>query len=328
MGGGTAEVFLTAKGFNVFDICEVENNDVSIKNKLADYRSDNNIAVVLESDKYWSKNRKCFEEFGGVVQLFSVMKIFYEVFKPSYREVYDLLEDDLSKEIFTEVLNVRFKIKSPKVLITYFDSNQYFTLPEMNMFEGDGVFVDCGAFVGDTVEKFINNCQSVFGKIYAFEPAQRQFNAFNVRRKRLIEEWALDESKIQLINAGVGSKNHEGTMVQGWLDDNNIGRRVSYDKKITNDSTDKIKILALDDVLKNEKVDFIKSDVEGSEMEMLRGAQNIIITQKPLLALSIYHKLSDYYEIPLYIKNLVPDYKFKIRHHSTNFMETVLYCYI
>lgn len=284
--------------------------------------------IVLASDKYWNENRKIFKDYGGVVQLFSVMKIFYNVFKPSYKEVYELLEDDLSKEIFTEVLNVRFKIKSPKALYPYFDTNQYFTLPEMNMLDFEGVFVDCGAFVGDTVERFINNCQSIFGKIYAFEPAQAQAKAFLIRRKRLMEEWALDESKIQLVQAGVGSKSYEGILVRGCLHDHNIGRRISYDKNVIDDSADKIKIVDLDNFFKDKKVDFVKADVEGSEMEMLRGAQNIIKSQKPRLALSVYHKLSDYYEMPLYIKSLVPEYKMKIRHHSTSFTETVLYCYI
>ena len=63
-------------------------------------------------------------------------------------------------------------------------------------------------------------------------------------------------------------------------------------------------------------------------MKMLEGAKNIIQTKKPLLAISLYHKLTDYYEIPLYIKSLVPEYKMQIRHHSTDFPETVLYCYL
>ena len=282
----------------------------------------------MESDKYWTDNKKILENYGGVVQLFSVMKIFHKIFKPAYEEVYNLLEDDLSREIFTEVLNVRFKIKPPRVLYKYFDKDQYFTLPQMNLFDNDTVFVDCGAFVGDTTEKFINNCQSIFGKIYAFEPGKIQANAFIERRKRLIKEWALDESQIQLIQAGVGSKSHEGVMVQGILNNHIIGRRITCDIKNIDSSADKVKIVALDEILKNQRVDFIKSDVEGSEMEMLRGAENIIKTQKPILALSIYHKLTDYYEIPLYLKSLVPEYHMKIRHHSTDFSETVLYCYI
>ena len=326
--GGGDEKFLKEKGFNIFKVCEVENDSDAIKSALAEFNG-SNFAIVLSSDKYWSENQAAFENYCGVVQLFSVLKLFYNFMKPSLKEVYNLLDDDLSREIFSAVLNVRFKIKPRQAVIPYFDNNQYFTLPEMNLFAGDSVFVDCGAFVGDTLERFINNCQSVFGKYYAFEPGTIQGAAFLERKKRIVKEWALDESKIQLIQAGVGNQNTEGFYVQGWLDENLIGRRVSYEKNISETNfIDTIKLAKLDDVLKNQRVDFIKSDVEGSEMQMLQGAENIIKTQKPLLALSIYHKITDYYEMPLYIKSLVPEYRMKIRHHSTDFTETVLYCYI
>ena len=323
---GGAENFLKEKGFNVVEVREVENNCDSIQNELSRY-TNNDVVIILDSDKYWKANHTIFENYGGIVQLFSAMKIFYETFKPSYKEVYDLLDDDLSREIFTEVLNVRFKIKPTQALLPYFDDNQYFTLPQMNMLDSESVFVDCGACTGDTVEKFINRCNGYFGKIYAFEPSKRELNAFSVRLKRIIAEWAMDESRVQIVKAGVGSENVDAIMSYGFIDDRVGSLRVSYDENLLTDSEDKIKIVSLDTMLKNQRVDFIKADIEGSEMDMLHGAENIIKTQKPRLAITLYHKLTDYYEIPLYLKSLVPEYHMKIRHHSTTFMETVLYCY-
>lgn len=294
------ENFLKEKGFNISKICEVENDFDSIKSALAEFEG-NDTAIILSSDKYW-KNQAAFENYSGVVQLFSVMKLFYNIMKPSLKEVYNLLEDDLSKEIFTQALNVRFKIKPRHAMISYLDNDQYFILPEMNFFSDDNVFVDCGAFVGDTCEKFINKCQGVFGKYYAFEPGVKQAAAFNERKKRLVKEWALDDSQIELIQAGVGDKNTEGvSFVKGWRDTGIIGLRVSYEGDIVSTGfVDKINVVRLDDVLKGQRVDFIKADVEGSEILMLQSAENIIKTQKPLLALSIYHKITDYYEIALY----------------------------
>ena len=113
------------------------------------------------------------------------------------------------------------------------------------------------------------------------------------------------------------------------MDEHIIGLRVSYEENIPeSDILDTIKIVRLDDALKGKRVDTIKADLEGFEMEMLHGAENIIKTQKPLLALSIYHKITDYYEIALYVKKLVPEYHMKIGHHTTDFNDTVLYCYI
>ena len=62
-------------------------------------------------------------------------------------------------------------------------------------------------------------------------------------------------------------------------------------------------------------------------MSMLRGAKKIISRDKPKMAICRYHNLTDYYEIPLFLKQLVPEYKMKVRHHSTGFTETVLYCW-
>ena len=69
-------------------------------------------------------------------------------------------------------------------------------------------------------------------------------------------------------------------------------------------------------------------DIEGFELEALKGAENIIRTLKPKLVICIYHKILDFYEIPMYLKSLVPEYKFKVRQHEPGFCETVLYAYV
>jgi hypothetical protein len=66
-------------------------------------------------------------------------------------------------------------------------------------------------------------------------------------------------------------------------------------------------------------------DIEGSEMNALRGAENIIIQHRPKLAICVYHKPADLWEIPLYLKELVSDYKLHLRHHSDFLNETVCY---
>lgn len=75
----------------------------------------------------------------------------------------------------------------------------------------------------------------------------------------------------------------------------------------------------------SKKVDFIKLDIEGAELETLKGAQNTLKTFKPSLAISLYHRVSDYTTIPLYLKNLVPEYKFYFDHHTAVGWESILY---
>ena len=82
--------------------------------------------------------------------------------------------------------------------------------------------------------------------------------------------------------------------------------------------------VALDEVIR-ESVSLIKMDIEGREMKALAGAKTLITTYKPKLAICIYHKYEDLWEIPEYIHSLVPEYKFYIRHHGPFYTDTVLY---
>jgi len=80
--------------------------------------------------------------------------------------------------------------------------------------------------------------------------------------------------------------------------------------------------------LKNRTVTYIKMDVEGAEINALWGAEHIIRTQKPKLSVCVYHKVSDFWQVPLLIKRFNQDYNFILRHYmKTDCTETVLYAY-
>ena len=74
-----------------------------------------------------------------------------------------------------------------------------------------------------------------------------------------------------------------------------------------------------------EKVSFIKMDIEGAELPALNGAEKIIQRHKPKLAVCVYHKREDLITIPQYIKSIVPEYKFYLRVHFPYASELVLY---
>ncbi|MHB8065112.1 MAG: FkbM family methyltransferase, partial [Ruminiclostridium sp.] len=82
---------------------------------------------------------------------------------------------------------------------------------------------------------------------------------------------------------------------------------------------------SLDCLCCNEKIDFIKMDIEGSEYEALEGAKTIIARYHPILAICVYHKKDDFIKIPLLIKQIEPKYKLYFKHYSYCDAETICY---
>jgi FkbM family methyltransferase len=182
-------------------------------------------------------------------------------------------------------------------------------------------FVDAGAFCGDTLEQFMVKNLGTFTRYHAFEPGEGQFNALTVRAQRLRAEWNLPESKISLHRIGLGRYN-------GYLDfdDSSLdGMSHAFTKETVHEAG--IEIKALDSYLQDSPITFLKSDVEGMDLEFLMGAEQIIRSYRPKLAISCYHYPTDLIEILNYIIQLNLDYRFKLRHHANVIGDYVLYAY-
>lgn len=188
--------------------------------------------------------------------------------------------------------------------------NQYFDVFEP--FEEEFV-IDCGAFDGKTEEMIYNWGEGHVKKIYAFELDP-------INKKKCLDFYnnkGLNEI-VDFINKGTSNKNETV-----FLNDVSVGSSAS---RIGTGSV-MAEIVKIDDEITG-KVTFIKMDIEGAELDALQGAAQIIKSQKPRLAICLYHKQSDYYEIPTYLLSIVKEYRFIIRHYSSNPWETVLYAYI
>lgn len=86
-----------------------------------------------------------------------------------------------------------------------------------------------------------------------------------------------------------------------------------------------INVDTLDNILKDKTVTFIKMDIEGAELPSLEGAEKIISSYRPTLAVCIYHSDADMLDIPEYIMGKYPEYSFYVRHYAASVSETVLY---
>ncbi len=189
----------------------------------------------------------------------------------------------------------------------YFLGEMYLAEGLMKPLKGD-VFCDVGAFDMFNTIKFMR-WNKEFGHVYAFE-------ADPVSYEKCIKKELGD--KVEVHNLGV------------WSSETKIpfesAPNGEYGGSRINENGDQfIQTVALDDFLRNKKVDIIKMDIEGAELEALKGAQNLIRDNKPCLTLSIYHKPEDIVELPLYVYSLNPDYRFWLRHHTYGIFDTVMY---
>ena len=225
-----------------------------------------------------------------------------------YQWLYSMLSDERSKEVFLNLM--QFKVLPDMNFIKKAcdkDHDQYFDHKIVHC-NKDEVFVDCGGFIGDTVESFIKNYKE-YKKIYTYEPSKE-----NIEKCR---ETLKEYKNISLKPFGVGKKEDTIFFTQSgssssFMADPNIDK-------------EEVKITSLDVDIK-EPVSFIKMDVEGSEIDAIIGAKRHIKNDHPKLAICVYHIISDIWEIPKLIYAVNPQYKFYIRHYREDQnWETVLY---
>lgn len=250
--------------------------------------------------------------------------LFYKEIDKLEKVLFEILDNEISRNTYITLIEA-MSTGDFSLINKIYCNEQYYAIPEFAMHRTDDVFVDCGASVGDTIEQFIYKRLGAFKKIYAFEPCQNPFHAMENRVTRLLSEWAIKKERIELNNMAVG--NFEGNV---FLDfEQSLGETFVLQEG-EKSLQEVARVITLDSFFyqTEEKVTFIKADIEGYELQMLQGAQNLIVEQRPKLAICIYHLFRDLFTIPIYIKSLVPEYRMQIRHHGHNLWETVLYCYI
>jgi len=233
-----------------------------------------------------------------------------------------LSHDQQSLETFRAVL-VSMLSGTTNELAPYANNDPFFD--RFGFFNRDGeIFVDAGAYVGDSLERFIWSVNGVFRHIHAFEPGGAQFAALKKRVGRLREEWALDPDSISVVNKALSSEtrvvrvHNTSHLIQTSIE--------SIELDDDNSVSSEIQTVSLDSYLNGQKYTLLKVDVEGSEADLLVGARKSIVTHRPRIALSVYHFPTDIFELPLQAQQINEDYIFSMGHHSSQLMDTVLYC--
>jgi hypothetical protein len=73
-------------------------------------------------------------------------------------------------------------------------------------------------------------------------------------------------------------------------------------------------MLSVDDIFKTKPATFINIDIEGEELNAIKGMKKAILQHKPKILLACYHRTEDLISLPLAIENIRDDYKIYIRH--------------
>ena len=221
---------------------------------------------------------------------------------PDHREY--LIIITVGKEAARKEIAAELGQHGLRFLFAYSDL-QYFDLPLLNLH--NEFFVDAGALNGETTRYFLDNFPN--GHAYVFEPNREQF--------AITEKALKGYSRVECFPCGLHDEN---TTLRFDLCRTDPGSA-----NVSEAGTETIEVRKLDDVLRGKKVTFIKMDIEGSELAALKGTKAIITGQKPKLAICVYHKPEDMWEIPKLILEYFPEYKLYLRHYSITNTETVLY---
>lgn len=217
------------------------------------------------------------------------------------QELKEIVKDERSRQTIDRIVELRNQ--GTNRLYEVFAGRQYF---QQDIFDfGNEVFLDCGSYRGEEID-YLNGLGCGTHRIYAFEPDCANY--------RFIADKYRKNENIICLNQGVWNisckLSFEGTGTDGSM--------------ISDNGKECIQAVSIDEAI-HDKVTFIKMDVEGAEMEAICGAEEIIKKYKPKLAICIYHKDKDLWEIPLKIKTLVKEYDVYIRQHSLGLSDTVMY---
>ncbi len=206
--------------------------------------------------------------------------------KDTIAKVTSLLSDEQSKKIFEAIVNFR-ETFDYKLINDFYDDNMY--LPDLIMAEFSKRktinVLDLGACYGDLIDIFSNKNLKI-DNYYAFEP---------------------DSSNLQKLKNKIIDNNINGCVFPMGV--GNFDGLIGFNSgagtgcNIDENSENKIMVSKVDSTIMS-KIDFIKMDIEGFENEALEGMQNLLFRNKPILAISIYHKPLDFINIPLSLERI------------------------
>ena len=310
------------------------------------------IAELLEECRNTVKNKFTKEEIEKIEESDNFIKAMIE--EDNFNIFYNMLNENYSKEIFKKIVRYRYmlsfyrdafnnnkekiklsmkygsinifswgfkrllfalqKYKYPSeienFLLFYIFGLKQYNVENIFEVKDDSIVFDIGAWKGDTAYFFSKRCNDN-AKIYAFEPDENAFCTL----KSIKEKYKLNN--VILKNILFSDKSKTVDFVSMTPDTPSVKMNaITIDEFVTNNNI--------------ERIDYLKMDVEGAELYILKGAVNTIKSLRPSLAIAVYHGgelfMEDFYKVPVFIKEITENYEYYIRTFSPWGGETVLFC--
>lgn len=219
---------------------------------------------------------------------------FIEEHDEEFDFAYSLLADEESKSNFVSILN--FKVSGKIEYLFAAEKDKDFIYKKILDVNKDDVFVDLGAYDGDTVNEFITAVGGEYKKVIAFEADEKNF--------KKLQKNTQDLENIELYNLAVWDKKE--TLF--------FEKKKGRNSKLSPDGTVEVQADSVDNIIK-EDYTILKMDIEGSEEKAIEGAKKSIAQNNPKLYICAYHRNSDMYALPILVNKICPKYRFYFYHH-------------
>jgi FkbM family methyltransferase len=213
------------------------------------------------------------------------------------------LLDEEGRAEFDRQMRLRLGDFSGQVI----DSGVQYFPNDLFRLSGNEVFVDCGAYDGDTISEFRRATGDHFEKIIAFEPDPENFAA--------LKSAVNGDPRIVLLADATGVRRETVHFSAGGT-----GARIS------STGTCEVQTVTLDEALDGIAPTYMKFDIEGSEPATLEGGRETIQRHRPKMAVCAYHAPDHLWNIPLQLHELLPEFRLTLRTYCSDGFDCVCYC--
>jgi len=187
--------------------------------------------------------------------------------------------------------------------------------PELFRLHDHEVFVDCGAYDGDSIRAFLSHTSHAFERIVACEPDAHNRAALDAFLATLTPA-----TRARIAVLPFALSNHDGIV--------SFAATGAVDARIAQSAfeADAVPCRRLDRLLETmPRPTLVKMDIEGAEPLALDGLREALPVSRPILAICAYHEAEHLWRLPLLMKTLLPEHRLALRRYAEGCWETVYY---